>query len=154
MCRTASAPWMFDVTRLNALPHFHLSTLRRPPYGRPRMTRVHRDWLGLQSTELPSATACRFRRRTEKVGSQRPSLYHSNLPQCSPRQPGSQKARRTAGFWSESFGAYIVRDCLVCSLSAGILQSWGVRLFTPQLSSIEKTTFFRLEAGGRLQRGR
>ena len=40
-------------------PRVPLSTLRRRPHGRPRMTRGHRDWLGLQRTELASATTCR-----------------------------------------------------------------------------------------------
>src|SRR5919106_1096069 len=40
-------------------PRVPLSTLRRRPHGRPRMTRGHRDWLGLRRTELASATTCR-----------------------------------------------------------------------------------------------
>ena len=40
-------------------PRVPLSTLRRRPHGRPRMTRGHRDRLGLRRTEPASATTCR-----------------------------------------------------------------------------------------------
>jgi hypothetical protein len=40
-------------------PRVPLSTLRRRPLDRPRITRGHRDWLGLRRTELASATTCR-----------------------------------------------------------------------------------------------
>src|SRR5688572_16648514 len=40
-------------------PRVPLSTLRERPHDRPRMTRGHRDWLGLRCTELASATIYR-----------------------------------------------------------------------------------------------
>ena len=63
-------------------PHVPLSTLRRRPHGRQRMTRGRCDRLNLQRTELSSATICRFSRRTETVGSQSHSLR-----QCVQIQP-------------------------------------------------------------------
>ena len=73
-------------------PHVPLSTLRRRPCERLRMTRGRRGWLGLQRTELPSATTCRFSRRTENVGSQFLSLRQAltEIKQCrrGPRPTG------------------------------------------------------------------
>ena len=56
---TASALRMETFRGSMLRPRVPLSTLRRRPHGCPRMTRGHRDWLGLRRTELASATTCR-----------------------------------------------------------------------------------------------
>jgi hypothetical protein len=56
---TASALRMETFRGSMLRPRVPLSTLRRRPHGRPRMTRGHRDWLGLRRAELASATTCR-----------------------------------------------------------------------------------------------
>jgi hypothetical protein len=56
---TASALRMETFRGSMLRPRVPLSTLRRRPRDRPRMTRGHRDWLGLPRAELASATTCR-----------------------------------------------------------------------------------------------
>ena len=76
---TASAPWISTFRGSILCPHVPLPTLRRRPRGRQRMTRGRRGRLCLRRTELPSATTCRFSRRTENVGSQSHSLRQGQV---------------------------------------------------------------------------
>src|SRR6516165_7327871 len=52
----------FDALSLGL--HAPLSTLRKRPRGRPRMTRGRCGWLGLHRNGLTPSTSCRFLRRT------------------------------------------------------------------------------------------
>jgi len=78
-------------------PHVPLSTLRRRPHGRQRMTRGRCDRLNLQRTELSSATICRFSRRTEAFGSQSHSLRQPAYDQHSLRAPRRQGKPNNGG---------------------------------------------------------